>query len=106
VFAQVGRALFIYIAWPVMDVYYMEGLEEDERSTAMGVINMGDSLSRAVGLNVAGWLLASGFFRAPFAVAAIFYTFSIILFYWFFGRGRYEETTTRTEEIEQDTGVF
>jgi MFS family permease len=101
VFGQVGRALFIYIAWPVMDVYYMEGLDKDERSTAMGVINAGDSLSRAVGLNVAGWLLASGFFRAPFAVAAIFYSLSIILFYWFFVRSRYEETTTQTKEIEE-----
>jgi len=96
VFGQVGRALFIYIAWPVMDVFYMEGLEKDERSTAMGVINAGDSLSRAVGLNVAGWLLASGFFRAPFTVAAVFYSLSIILFYWFFGRDRYSVRKTRT----------
>jgi len=99
VFGQVGRALFIYIAWPVMDVFYMEGLEDDERSTAMGVINAGDSLSRAVGLNVAGWLLASGFFRIPFAIAAVFYSLSIVLFYWFFGRGKYETITTETIEI-------
>ncbi|MFW9768277.1 MAG: MFS transporter [Candidatus Thorarchaeota archaeon] len=105
VFGQVGRALFIYIAWPVMDVFYLEGLEKDERSTAMGVINAGDSLSRAVGLNVAGWLLASGFFRAPFAVAAVFYSLSIILFYWFFGRERDEGTTTQTKERLESPGT-
>ncbi|KXH76037.1 MAG: hypothetical protein AM326_07955 [Candidatus Thorarchaeota archaeon SMTZ-45] len=86
VIGYVGRALFMNIAWPVMDVFYMEGLEKEERSTAMGVINMGDSLSRAVGLNIGGWLLASGFLRLPFAFAAILYSGSIVLFYWFFGR--------------------
>jgi len=82
----VGRALFMNIAWPVMDVFYMEGLQKEERSTAMGVINMGDALSRAVGLNIGGWLLVSGFLRAPFTLAVFLYSASIVLFYWFFGR--------------------
>jgi len=86
IFGFVGRALFMNIAWPVMDVFYMEGLEKEEQSTAMGVINAGDSLSRAVGLNIGGWLLAAGLLRAPFALATVFYTVSIVLFYWFFGR--------------------
>jgi MFS family permease len=86
IFGFVGRALFMNIAWPVMDVFYMEGLEKEEQSTAMGVINAGDSLSRAVGLNIGGWLLAAGLLRAPFALATVFYTASIVIFYWFFGR--------------------
>jgi len=86
IFGFVGRALFMNIAWPVMDVFYMEGLEKEEQSTAMGVINAGDSLSRAIGLNIGGWLLAAGFLRAPFALATVLYTASIMLFYWFFGR--------------------
>jgi MFS family permease len=86
VVGYVCRALFMNIAWPVMDVFYMEGLEKEERSTAMGVINAGDSLSRAFGLNIGGWLLAAGFLRAPFALAVFFYSASIILFYWFFGK--------------------
>jgi len=95
VFGFVGRALFMNIAWPVMDVFYMEGLEKEEQSTAMGVINAGDSLSRAVGLNIGGWLLAAGFLRAPFALATVFYTVSIVLFYWFFGRSDNESTPDR-----------
>lgn len=92
-FAIVGfvcRSLFMNIAWPVMDVFYMEGLDKEEQSTAMGVINAGDSLSRAVGLNIGGWLMAAGFLRVPFALATVFYTVSIILFYWFFGRSNEE----------------
>jgi len=83
----VGRGLAMNIAWPVMDVFYMEGLEKEEQSTAMGVINTGDSLSRAIGVNIGGVMLASGLLRAPFALAIIFYVASIILFYWYFGRG-------------------
>ena len=86
----VCRSLFMNIAWPVMDVFYLEGLAKEEQSTAMGVINTGDALSRAIGLNVGGWLLASGFLRAPFALATVLYTLSIMLFYWFFGKSNEE----------------
>jgi MFS family permease len=86
ILSQMGRGFFIYIAFPVMDVFYMEGLAKEERSTAMGVINAGDSLSRAVGLNIGGWFLAAGFLRAHFAVALFFYTISVVVFYYFFGR--------------------
>ncbi|MDH4214720.1 MAG: MFS transporter [Candidatus Thorarchaeota archaeon] len=82
----VSRALFMNIAWPVMDVFYMEGLEKEERSTAMGVINAGDSLSRAFGLNIGGVLMAAGFLREPFAIAGVLYLISVVLFYVFFGR--------------------
>ncbi len=94
----VGRGLAMNIAWPVMDVFYMEGLDKDEQSTAMGVINTGDSLSRAIGVNIGGVMLASGFVRAPFAFAIIFYVASIILFYWYFGRN----DKTRIESLEVD----
>ena len=92
IFGFVGRALFMNIAWPVMEVFYMEGLEKDEQSTAMGVVNAGDSLSRAVGLNIGGWMLASGFLRMPYLLAAVFYSASIVLFYWFFGRSNVKPT--------------
>ncbi len=82
----IGRGLAMNIAWPVMDVFYMEGLDKEEQSTAMGVINTGDSLSRAIGVNIGGILLASGFLRAPYFLAIFFYVASIILFYWFFNR--------------------
>jgi MFS family permease len=91
----VGRALFMNIAWPVMDVFYMEGLNKAERSTAMGIINTGDSLSRAVGLNIGGWMLGAGFLRMPFALATVLYSASIVLFYYFFGR-------TSTEPLDDD----
>ncbi len=90
VFGFVGRALFMNIAWPVMEVFYMDGLENEEQSTAMGVVNAGDSLSRAFGLNIAGWMLAAGFLRAPYLIAAILYSLSIVMFYWFFGRSNQE----------------
>jgi MFS family permease len=85
ILSQMGRGLFIYIAFPVMDVFYMENLEKEERATAMGVINAGDALSRAVGLNIGGWFLAIGLLRAHFALALIFYIISVVLFYYFFG---------------------
>lgn len=86
-FAFIGfasRNLFMNVAWPVMEVFYMEGLDKEEQSTAMGVITTGDSLVRGVALNVTGWLLAAGFLRAPFALASIFYFLSVLLFYYFF----------------------
>ena len=97
VIGYVSRALFINIAWPVMDVFYMEGLDNEEQATAMGVINTGDSLGRAVGLNIAGMMLASGFLRAPYFLAGILYAVSIIFFIVFFGG--------KTEESENKTGV-
>jgi len=87
----ISRALFMNIAWPVMDVFYMEGLHKEERSTAMGVINAGDSLSRAIGLNIGGPLMAAGFLRAPFALAGILYLASLVLFYIFFGKKSQED---------------
>jgi len=94
----ISRAMFMNIAWPVMDVYYMEGLDKDERSTAMGVINSGDALARAIGLNVGGVMLAAGWLRLPFAIAAIFYGLSVVMFYWFFAR-----ETTKREPPSQPT---
>ena len=95
ILGYVGRALFINIAWPVMDIFYMEHLAADERATAMGVITTGDSISRAVGLNIGGWLLGAGFLRMPFALATGLYSASIVLFYYFFGR-------TSTEPLDDD----
>jgi MFS family permease len=89
-----GRGLAMNIAWPVMDVFYMEGLDKEEQSTAMGVINTGDSLSRAIGLNIGGTLLASNLLRAPYAIAIGFYVASIILFYWFFNRVDGEQSSS------------
>ncbi|MGY5878865.1 MAG: MFS transporter [Candidatus Thorarchaeota archaeon] len=94
----VSRALFMNIAWPVMDVFYMEGLENDEQATAMGVINTGDSLGRAIGLNIGGMLLASGFLRAPFFLAGVLYAISIILFIAFFG-GKTEESENNSRVV-------
>jgi len=91
----ITRALFMNIAWPVMDVFYMEGLDKEERSTAMGVINAGDSLSRAFGLNLGGALLAAGLLREPFAIAGILYAASVVLFYVFFGKSK-EVTSSST----------
>lgn len=82
--AFVSRALFMNIAWPVMDVFFMEGLDEEERSTAMGIINASDSLPRALGLNIGGVLLALGFLRVPFMLAGVLYAASVVLFYVFF----------------------
>jgi hypothetical protein len=72
--------------WLVMGVFYMEGYSQEERSTAMGVIDTGNSIARGIGLNIEGWLLAMGFLRVPFLIAVIFYGLSIVLFYVFFGR--------------------
>lgn len=80
----ISRNLCMNVAWPVMEVFYMERLDKDEQSTAMGVINMGDSLVRGFGLNIGGTLLFVGLVRAPFALASVFYLLSVMLFYYFF----------------------
>ncbi|TFH07799.1 MAG: MFS transporter [Candidatus Thorarchaeota archaeon] len=97
----ISRALFINIAWPVMDVFYMEGLENDEQATAMGVINTGDSLGRAIGLNIGGMLLASGLLRVPYFLAGILYAASIILFIVFFG-GKTEDSEKKTRVVRDE----
>jgi len=94
----VSRALFMNVAWPVMDVFYMEGLHKEERSTAMGVINAGDSLSRAVGLNIGGPLMALGFLRAPFAIAGVLYGISVVLFYIFFVKNHDKNTNNNSTD--------
>ena len=99
ILAQMCRSFFIYTAFPVMDVFYMEHLEKDERATAMGVINAGDSLSRAIGLNIGGGLLAAGFLRAHFALALVFYTISVVVFYYYFRHADVEHRIDREDLI-------
>ena len=84
IIGYIGRNLCMNIAWPVMEVFYVEGLNKEETSTALGIINTGDSVARGIGLNIGGSLLAGGLFGVPFALAAIFYFMGGLLFYAFF----------------------
>ncbi|MFW9847406.1 MAG: MFS transporter, partial [Candidatus Thorarchaeota archaeon] len=67
--AYISRNVMMHVQLPVMDVFFMEGLEKEEQSTAMGVINTGDAVGRAISTNIGGWLLAAGMLRAPFSMA-------------------------------------
>jgi MFS family permease len=80
----VGRNLCMNMAWPVMEVFFLEGLEKDEQSTAMGITSTGDSVARGIGLNIGGMLLAGGMFGVPIALAAVVYLTGGLMFYAFF----------------------
>ena len=84
VMGYIGRNLCMNMAWPVMEVFYVEGLNKEEQSTALGIINTGDSVARGIGLNIGGSLLAGRMFGEPFALAAVFYFLGGIMFYAFF----------------------
>jgi MFS family permease len=92
--AYIIRSVLMNVQLPVMDVFFMEALDSNEQSTALGVINAGDAVGRGIGLNIGGMLLAVGLIRAPFAVASIFYVIGVILFYVFFGRKQKSETAS------------
>lgn len=98
VIAYVMRAVLMNMSGPVSSAFFMEGLRQEERATAMGVVRTGDSLARGIAANIGGWMLAAGLYREPYLLVSGIYVVGILLFYFFF-RGK-EEEFKRIREAE------
>jgi len=90
VIAYVMRSVLMNMAGPVSSAFFMEGLNREERATAMGVVRTGDSLARGVAANIGGWMLAAGLYREPYLLVSGLYIVGIFMFYHFF-RGKEDE---------------
>jgi predicted MFS family arabinose efflux permease len=84
VLGYVVRNVMMNMSGPVSNAFFMEGLEKEERATAVGVVRTGDSFVRGVAANIGGWLLAAGFYRLPYLLVSGLYVVAVILFYTFF----------------------
>ena len=100
--AYISRAVLMNMAWPVGDAFFMEGLEKEERATAMGVVSTGDSLARAVAANIGGWMLAAGFYREPYVIVSGLYVIGIVALFLFFRNKEKELATRRRAEVVEE----
>ncbi len=111
VLAYVSRTALMNMAGPVSQAFFMESLTKNERSTASGIVNTGDSFARGIAANIGGWLLAQGFYRLPYLLVSGLYLLAVVMFYVFF-HGQEKELAAResveiavvpSEEAEFDT---
>ncbi|MBD3406540.1 MAG: MFS transporter [Candidatus Lokiarchaeota archaeon] len=93
VIAYVMRTVLMNMAGPVSNAFFMEGLSREERATASGVVNSGNSIVRGIAANIGGWMLALGLYRLPYLVVSGLYVLGVVLFFVFF--------KNKEEEIEQ-----
>jgi MFS family permease len=98
VLGYVMRSVLMNMSGPVSNAFFMEGLSNEERATAVGVVRSGDSFVRAIAANIGGWLLALGLYRLPYLLVSGLYILGIVFFYSFFRR--YEQKMARTQDIE------
>ncbi|MGY5870852.1 MAG: MFS transporter [Candidatus Thorarchaeota archaeon] len=99
VLGYVMRSVLMNMSGPVSNAFFMEGLEKEERGTAVGVVRTGDSLVRAIAANLGGWLLALGLYRLPYLLVSGLYLLGIILFYGFFKNTESEREVIREIEL-------
>ncbi|MBE0525534.1 MAG: MFS transporter, partial [Candidatus Thorarchaeota archaeon] len=99
VLGYVMRSVLMNMSGPVSNAFFMEGLDKEERATAIGVVRTGDSLVRAIAANLGGWLLALGFYRLPYLLVSGLYLLGIILFFGFFRKTESEMEVNREIEL-------
>ncbi|MCF2136743.1 MAG: MFS transporter [Candidatus Thorarchaeota archaeon] len=99
VLAYVSRTALMNMAGPVSQAFFMESLTKNERSTASGIVNTGDSFARGIAANIGGWLLAQGFYRLPYLLVSGLYLLAVILFYVFFHDKEKELKARESAEI-------
>jgi MFS family permease len=95
----VARSVLMNMAGPVSNALFMEGLNKQERATAVGVVRTGDSLVRGIAANIGGWFLAMGMYQTPYFVVAGLYILAIILFYVFFRNKEWELKLLKSVEL-------
>jgi MFS family permease len=84
VLGYVARSVLMNMAGPVSNAFFMEGLNKEERATAVGVVRSADSLFRAIAANIGGWLLSLGLYRLPYLLVSGLYVLGILFFFGFF----------------------
>ena len=99
VLGYVMRSVLMNMSGPVANAFFMEGLEKEERATAVGVVRTGDSLVRAIAANLGGWLLAMGLYRLPYLLVSGLYLLGIFLFYGFFRNTESERELSQEIEL-------
>jgi MFS family permease len=87
---------------PVSNAFFMECLEKEERATAVGVVQTGDSFVRGVAANIGGMLLAAGLYRLPYILVSGLYILAVILFYGFFRNKELELEVPQLEIVVED----
>ena len=102
VLGYVVRNVMMNMSGPVSNAFFMEGLEKEERATAVGVVRTGDSFVRGVAANIGGWLLAAGFYRLPYLLVSGLYVVAVVLFYVFFKNKEAEMELLQKAELILD----
>ncbi|MFX0108904.1 MAG: MFS transporter [Candidatus Hodarchaeota archaeon] len=99
VVAYISRNVLMNMAGPISNAFFMEGLNQEERATAVGVVRTGDSIARGIAANVGGWLLALNLYRLPYVLVSGLYVLGIALFYVFFKDTEQELQARKEAEV-------
>jgi MFS family permease len=91
--AYAFRSFLINMSTPLEQSVIMGLVIEDERGAASGISSAVWSLPNALSSFVGAFLMDLGYLSAPFYISAIFYIFSISLFWLFFRTAELTETT-------------
>lgn len=78
------RTTLMNMASPAQQNFYMDNIPAHERGKANSVSQFGSTMSRAVGSNIGGYLLATGHFSLAFQITGSIYVVGTALFYTFF----------------------
>ena len=102
VFVYVSRNVLMNMAGPASNVFFMESLTKEERSTATGVVRTVDSFARGIASNITGGLLVTKQYRTPYLLVTILYVVSVFAFYGFFRRNEAQMRALRETEVTQE----
>ena len=90
-FAYAFRGFLINMSTPLEQSVIMGLVIEDERGAASGISSAVWSLPNALSSFVGAFLMGLGYLAAPFFISAVFYVFSITLFWLFFRKAQPNE---------------
>jgi MFS family permease len=90
-FAYAFRSFLINMSTPLEQSVIMGLVVEDERGAASGISSAVWSLPNALSSFVGAFLMGLGYLAAPFFISAVFYVFSITLFWLFFRKAEVNE---------------
>jgi MFS family permease len=78
------RSMLMNVSGPIAEAFAMEMLDPSERATMVGIESAAGSLLRAGASVVGGFAIARGDFLTPFAITAVCYVASTLLFWFWF----------------------
>lgn len=97
------RAFLMNMSSPLEQSMIMGLVDKDERGAASGISTALWRLPNALSSSVGAWLMGLGLLSLPFFIAAIFYVFSICVFWFFFKNTRMPEEIL--EECERGAAI-